>query len=59
MIWLKLSPNLRIAKNATERDGNEDFWGGNEGGIGCLDEEREIATADAQVDNLARALGTG
>ncbi len=59
LIWLKLSPNLRIAKNATERDGNEDFWGGNEGGIGCLDEEREIATADAQVDNLARALGTG
>ncbi len=59
MIWLKLSPNLRIAKNATEHEGNEDFWGGNEGSTGCLDEEREIAADAAQADNLARALGMG
>jgi len=51
LIWLKLSPNLRIAKNATESDGNEDFWGTND--AATLPDDRDTCLPHtAQLDNL-------
>lgn len=58
IIWLKLSPNLRIAKNATDQEGNEDFWGGHDNNAGRLGKERDIADDTTQVDNLVRVLGS-